>query len=323
MRKKERMHAAVITGPGHVEILAHDRPVPGADQVRIRLEGCGVCGSNLPPFEGRPWFQYPLPPGAPGHEGWGEIDAVGDHVTQWSMGDRVAFLSGNAFAEYDLAQETALIRLPAALEKRPFPGEALGCAWNVFRRARLEKGETVAIVGIGFLGALLVSLAAHAGARVLAMSRRPFALEIARNMGAEITVSLDHVQAAIACAKNFTCGQGFDCVIEAVGMQSALDTATELTRERGRLIIAGYHQDGPRQVNMQLWNWRGLDVVNAHERDLPVYIEGMRAMLDLILNGDLDPWPLFTHAYSLDRAQAAFCSLRDRPPDFLKALITL
>jgi len=54
-------------------------------------------------------------------------------------------------------------------------------------------------------------------------------------------------------------------VIEAAGQQWPLDLATELTRERGRLIIAGYHQDGPRQINMQLWNWRGLDVINAHE----------------------------------------------------------
>jgi threonine dehydrogenase-like Zn-dependent dehydrogenase len=59
-----------------------------------------------------------------------------------------------------------------------------------------------------------------------------------------------------------------DVVIECTGMQWPLDLAGELTRERGRLVIAGFHQDGPRQVNMFLWNWRGLDVINAHERTL-------------------------------------------------------
>ena len=74
--------------------------------------------------------------------------------------------------------------------------------------------------------------------------------------------------------KELTGGSFCDRVIEAVGKQWPLDLAGEITRERGRLIIAGYHQDGPRQVNMWLWNWRGLDVINAHERDPKIYMQG-------------------------------------------------
>ena len=73
-----------------------------------------------------------------------------------------------------------MVPLPAALDGVPFPGEPLGCAINIFRRSDIEAGQTVAIVGIGFLGALLTQLAAHAGARVIAISRRPFALDVAR-----------------------------------------------------------------------------------------------------------------------------------------------
>ena len=76
----------------------------------------------------------------------------------------------------------------------------------------------------------------------------------------------DHWQ-IIERVRELTGGTFCDRVIEAVGKQWPLDLAAELTREGGRLVIAGYHQDGPRQVNMQLWNWRGFDVVNAHERD--------------------------------------------------------
>src|SRR5256885_14088874 len=76
---------------------------PRTDEARIKLEGCGVCGSNLPVWEGRPWFQYPLEPGTPGHEGWGVIDAVGPGMTRFAVGDRVALLSGHAYAEYDFA----------------------------------------------------------------------------------------------------------------------------------------------------------------------------------------------------------------------------
>jgi threonine dehydrogenase-like Zn-dependent dehydrogenase len=110
-------------------------------------------------------------------------------------------------------------------------------------------------------------------------------------------------------------------VIEAVGKQWPLDLAAELTRERGRLVIAGYHQDGPRQVNMQLWNWRGLDVVNAHERDPAVYVAGVRAAIDAVASGRLDPGPLFSHTFRLDQLDAALAATRDRPDGFLKALI--
>jgi D-arabinose 1-dehydrogenase-like Zn-dependent alcohol dehydrogenase len=78
-------------------------PEPGPGEVRVRLEGCGVCASNLSPWGGQPWFQYPFAPGAPGHEGWGRVDAVGEGVTSVARGDRVAFLSGAAYAEYDVA----------------------------------------------------------------------------------------------------------------------------------------------------------------------------------------------------------------------------
>ena len=92
-----------------------------------------------------------------------------------------------------------------------------------------------------------------------------------------------------------------DVVVEAVGKQWPLDLSAELTRERGRLVVAGYHQDGPRQVNMQLWNWRGLDVINAHERDPQVYRSGMLAAADAVASGRLDPTPLFTHRFPLER----------------------
>src|SRR3954470_12109684 len=112
------MRAAVLEGPGDFRVRQLTVPKPGLKQVQIRVEGCGVCGSNLPPWEGRPWFTYPFAPGAPGHEGWGEVDMLGANVTKVAVGDRVAILSYNAYAEYDLANEEALVPLPPALEKQ-------------------------------------------------------------------------------------------------------------------------------------------------------------------------------------------------------------
>ncbi|MDB5947620.1 MAG: oxidoreductase-like protein, partial [Ramlibacter sp.] len=100
------------------------------------------------------------------------------------------------------------------------------------------------------------------------------------------------------------------------------DLAGEMTAERGRLLIAGYHQDGLRLVIMLLCNWRGIDVVNAHVRDPRVSIEGMRRAVDLMVQGVLDPSPLYTHRLPLDQLGEALELTRTRPDGFMKALVT-
>lgn len=240
------MRAAVLAGPGRIRLDTVDLPEPGPGQVRLRLEGCGVCASNLTPWAGPDWMEFPTAPGALGHEGWGLVDAVGEAVEALAVGDRVAALSYNAYADYDLAEASACVKLPDSLKGQRFPGEPLGCAMNIFHRGDIQAGQTVAIVGIGFLGAILTRLAKDAGARVIAVSRRPFSLEVARRMGADETVAMDDHWKIIETVKELTGGVFCDRVIEAVGKAWPLDLAAELTRERGKLIIAGYHQDGPR-----------------------------------------------------------------------------
>jgi threonine dehydrogenase-like Zn-dependent dehydrogenase len=74
------MRAAVLVEPGRFGVVEATRPTPGPAQVRVRVEGCGVCASNVPPFEGREWFKYPMEPGRLGHEAWGRVDAVGEQA---------------------------------------------------------------------------------------------------------------------------------------------------------------------------------------------------------------------------------------------------
>jgi threonine dehydrogenase-like Zn-dependent dehydrogenase len=267
-------------------------------------------------------MQYPTEPGALGHEAWGFVDALGEGVEGLSIGDRVAALSYKSYAEYDLADAEAVVRLPEALAGQPFPGEPLGCAMNIFRRSDIQAGQTVAIVGIGFLGAILTRLATDAGARVIAISRRPFSLDLARRFGAAETIPMDDHWAIIEQVKALTGGALCERVIEAVGKQWPLDLASELVAEGGRLVVAGYHQDGPRQVNMQMWNWKGIDVVNAHERNPEINMRGMREAVEAVASGRLDPSPLYTHYYPLDRLGEALDATRDRPDGFLKALVT-
>lgn len=315
------MQAGVISAPGRVSFHSTDLPEPGPGQVLVRLEGSGVCASSLPLWEGREWFSYPQPPGAPGHEGWGRVAAVGEGVTGLAPGDRIAALTYRAHAEYDLADSSAVVRLPDSLADTAVLGEPLGCATNIFRRSEIRAGQTVAIVGIGFLGALLTQLAKHAGARVIALSRRPFSLEFAQAAGAEHALLLDDHWKILEKMKALTDGKWCERVIECTGLQWPLDLAGELTAERGRLVIAGYHQDGLRQVNLQLWNWRGIDVINAHERDPQAYVAGMKRAICLMAQGVLDPAPLYTHKLPLDRLGDALELTRTRPDGFMKALV--
>jgi len=318
-----KMRAAVITRSQRVEICEATAPEPSAHEVRVRIEGCGVSESNMAVWEGRNWFNYPRDAGGPGCEAWGSVEVVGREVKNLSPGDRVTMLSYHAFAEYDLARAEEVALLPDSLAGKPFPGAALACAMNVFRRAEVRTGQNVAIIGIGFLGALLTQLAAHAGARVIAISRRPYALEVARGAGAVVTIPMNNHRRIIEEVVELTSSECCDRVIEVIGEQWPLDLAAELTRERGRLIIAGYHQDGPRQVNMQLWNWRGLEVINAHERDPRVCVAGMREAVEAVAQGRLKLDPLYTHNFELDRIDQAMKMMRSRPEGFLKALVTI
>ncbi len=315
------MRAAVIETPQNLKIKQVDLPEPGPTQVRIKMEGCGLCASNIPVWQGREWFSYPISAGNPGHEGWGLVDAIGEQVTQVKVGDRVAAITYNAYAEYDLAEADSLVKLPEAFNGIPFPGEPLGCAINIFKRSDIQAGQTVAIIGIGFLGALLIQLAKHAGAKVIALSQREYSLQIAEACGADEIIKLDDHYQIIQKVKQLTDGNFCPRVIECTGKEWPLNLAGELTTERGKLIIAGFHQDGMRSVNVQLWNWRGLDVINAHERDPQIYLQGMQEAVEAVLSGRIDPQPLYTHTYPFEEIADAFQVLENRPDGFMKALI--
>ncbi|MGC3997445.1 MAG: zinc-binding dehydrogenase [Anaeromyxobacter sp.] len=313
------MRAAVLAGPRRLLLAEVARPSPGPGEALVRLEGCGVCGSNLVPWQGRDWFRYPFPPGAPGHEGWGRVVALGPGAVGVEEGDRVALLSGAAFAELEAAPASQLVRLPPGLAG-PFPGEALGCAVNVFRRSRIAPGDTVAVVGAGFLGLGVIRLAARAGARVLALSRRAHALHWARRLGAAEVRATGDADGA-AWVLEATGGRGADVVVEAVGEQASLDLATRAVRTEGRLVIAGFHQDGLRTVDLCSWNWRGLTLVNAHVRDAAEQRAGLAEAARLAAEGALDLAPL-CRPFPLERIGEAFEALERRPDGFVKAVVT-
>ena len=307
------MRAAVLESPRRAVVAEVAPPEPGAGQLRVRVEGAGICASELPLWEGRDWFDYPREPGEPGHEAWGRVEAVGPAVGEVAEGQRVALISERAHAELEVVDAGNVVALPAEIpEESPFPGEPLACAVNAFERAGVEPGRRVAVVGSGFLGALLVQLCANVAGETAVISRRNTSLDVAEGMGATRVWRLgdDALERE----------EPFDVVFEVTGREGPLDLAGRLTRVRGRLVIVGYHQDGRRSVDMQLWNWRGIDVINAHERDPAAYVAGLRRAIRAVAAGELDPWPLLTHSYPLEEIGEAYRVSHERPEGFVKAV---
>jgi threonine dehydrogenase-like Zn-dependent dehydrogenase len=282
-----------------------------AGQVLLRVKACGVCGSDLNAWRGAPGVEYPLQPGQPGHEVWGEVAALGDGVRSLQVGQTATGMAQNGYAEYVLTQAEDLVPLTDAPD--PLLGEPLACAANIARRAGARPDEPLAIVGFSYLTALVIQLMRPPRAWI-AISRRPDSRDLALNLGASAAYGFDAVPSA--------CWDSFPVVIEGAGVQQTLDYASWLVGYGGRLVIAGYHADGPRSVNLQTWNWKGIDVVNAHERQPEVYRRGLREGLDLVRQHQLDPSRLVTHTWPFDRAEEAFRALEQRPPGFIKGIVT-
>ncbi|MEA2602789.1 MAG: hypothetical protein QOF89_3781 [Acidobacteriota bacterium] len=317
------MQSAILEEPHRFIVRSIEPPAPGEGEILLRIRGCGVCGSDMGPWKGLQGLAYPLQPGAPGHEVFGTVEAVGPGVSGLAAGDPVTALCYRAYAEYDVARAADVVPLPPALASRVVLGEPVACAVNVAHRAGVREGDVVVLLGTGFLGSLLLQLLQAPGsarpARVIAVSRRRLSPEMAERLG--VDESLTYEEDVHARVGQATGGRLADVVIEATGTQRPLDLGAELTRVRGRLIIAGYHQDGPRTVNMQLWNWRGLDVINAHERDPEIYRRGMEEGVALLAAGGLDLAPLITHTFPLAEINRAFGTAEERPEGFLKSVV--
>ena len=349
--KYKSMHAVLTTGQDTFHLTEIPVPTPGYGEVLLRVYACGVCTSEVHllqtlsqpasyaihevPVGPQPgmhdWqvrrtveearaasFDEPL---LLGHEVSGQVEALGEGVSGVQIGQRVTALAQRGFAEYVVVRAANLVSLPDDLPFYLALGEPIGCAVNAAIRARVEIGDTVGLVGTGFMGLLLLQLLAQRGAaRVIAIDPRSNARTLAQQLGADIV--LDPVQEdPMEAIWRLTEGKGADVVIEATGNQAGLTLASHLTRTRGRLVIYGYHQGDARTVEMQLWNLRGLDVVNAHQRDDAEYLAGMRRGITMLKYGKLRMAPLVTHRFLLEQTAEAFALAARCPEHFIKAVV--
>jgi threonine dehydrogenase-like Zn-dependent dehydrogenase len=162
-------------------------------------------------------------------------------------------------------------------------------------------------------------------AYIIGVDIRDEALEMARRFGADVTMKPEQVGERLKLTSWSQLGKGYgvDVAIEASGTQAGLTLAGQMVREHGVLSILGYHQGGPRQVDMELWNWKALEVLNAHERRSGYQMDCMRRGLALLAAGKLQTAPLVTHRFGLDQVDDAFQALLTKPTGFVKAVIVV
>jgi D-arabinose 1-dehydrogenase-like Zn-dependent alcohol dehydrogenase len=266
-------------------------PEPGPGEVRVRVEACGVCGSDVFLQKGGFGDGVALPV-VPGHEAAGVVDALGDGVSGVTVGDQVALYYittprgdpwaargrpnispdvqrmgldvDGAFAEYVLRPTAALIRPPA-----PVPPAVLAVLTDAVatplhglkRVARLQPGETLVVLGVGGLGSNAVQLGKAMGATVIAVTRSDAKLRLARELGADETVAADDGD-PVAAVKSLTGGYGPDVVIQCVGSAAVDEQAIAMGGPGGRVILIGASLDHFRARAVDIF-WRELAVLGS------------------------------------------------------------
>ncbi len=316
------MRIAVLYGPHDFRIEERPRPELKEDECLIRVRACGVCHSELHQWDAyQEGLSYPR---LIGHEVAGEVLAVGRSVQNHAVGERVAvWTDSQGYAEEVAVKADRIFPIAPGIPFEYALAEPIACATNAVEKAGVRLGDVAAVVGTGFMGALLLQMLRLKGVSVLiAIDIRDEMLALARRLGADAVLNPSR-DAVLPAVRELTQGKGVDVSFEAGGQQATLDLAAEICRMEGKLVIFGYHP-GPRHIaDLGMWNWMAFDVVNAHFRDLRTILTGATAGMRLLNAGRLDMSPLVTHRYPLAEIEAAFTAAKEKPKGFVKSVIVL
>jgi threonine dehydrogenase-like Zn-dependent dehydrogenase len=306
---------------GREAFAIEEVPVPSIapDEVLVQVVVSGVCASEL-----EPWVDGP-PEGEvryPGHEVSGVVAELGADVTGLDIGDRVGvWVTERGFAEY-VAVRAAYCFAAGGGPLDLALAEPIACSVNAVEAADVQLGDDVVVIGAGFMGNLVQSLAAVRGPRQLIVAdARADALDRAAKLGATRVVDVTR-ESLPDVVRSLTDGRGADITFECTGTQAALTACGDTTRMSGTIAIVGFHQGADRAVPLAYWNWMAFRLVNAHFRDLAVIMRGMSVGMRLLSAGVLSMDGLVSHRFPLERINEAFATLRDKPEGFVKAVVT-
>lgn len=263
------MKAVRLESVGELVVRAVPMPVPGPGDVLVRVEACGVCGSDRHMFRG----EFPTAkPVTLGHEFSGIVEAVGANVTAVSPGDRVTgdpniscgrctqcrrgrfnlcerlsaigVWQDGGFAEYVLMPQAQAFPLPADLN--PLHGafcEPLACCLHGLDIARIIPGSSVIVLGGGVIGLLMVQLARLAGAAEIVLSTRQAPRRnLALTLGA--TAVIDPSASDAVAASRALLPDGADVVLECAGVADTFQQSLRMARRGGAVIVFGVVPEG-------------------------------------------------------------------------------
>lgn len=329
------MRAAELTEPGApLRLVRRPVPEPGPGEVRVRVEACGVCGSDV--FLQKGGFGAKVTwPVVPGHEAAGVVDALGEGVSEFAPGDQVALYyitvpAGDpwaargrpnispyvtrmgvdvdgAFADYVIRPVEALIRPRAHVPPAVLAvlTDAVATPLHGLKRvAHLQAGETLAVLGVGGLGSNAVQLGKAFGARVIAVTRSAAKLELARQLGADEVVPAEDGD-PVAAVKALTGGHGPDVVIQCVGSAAVDEQAIAMGGPGGRVVLIGSSLDHFRARAVDIF-WRELSVLGSRGF-IP---DDIRDAIDFYLDGTLSVEHLVENVRPLAEADEALEDLK-------------
>ncbi|MHB1293580.1 MAG: alcohol dehydrogenase catalytic domain-containing protein [Anaerolineae bacterium] len=334
------MRAAVLEDLNRLVLQEVPNPaLPDEDSVILKVHACAVCGSDIRIYHhGNPRVK---PPQILGHEIAGEVVAVGANVTRFHVGDRVATgadvpcgecawcregLGNNCavnyaigyqfpggFAEYIplngvTVRHGAVHHIPATLSyDEATLAEPLGCCLNGLEMSHIHLGDTVAVIGAGPAGCMLMRVARSMGAvRVLAVQRSRARVEAALRLGGAdaviCTEEVDPVEGVLAA----TGGEGADVVITANSSVETHAQAVRMARQRGRINLFGGLPKGspPVALDSNLIHYKELSLTGSHG-SVPRH---HRLALELLAAGVVNAADYITHKYPLARIEEAFAA---------------
>jgi NADPH2:quinone reductase len=236
------MKAIQVQETGEIEKLQYvDLPVPhpGPGQVRVKLRAIGV--NFIDTYHRRGWYKVPLP-FTPGMEGAGVVDAVGEGVTAFRPGDRVAWaMSMGSYAECAVVNASVLVRLPEGtdfLAGAAVMLQGMTAHYLAYSSFPLRSGETALVhAAAGGVGLLLTQIIKAIGARVIATVSTRQKAELVKNAGADYVILYDEADFE-AEVKRITDGRGVDVVYDSVG-KTTFEKGLNCLRPRGMMVLFG------------------------------------------------------------------------------------
>ena len=327
---KNTMRQMVMEGPRKSKIIKVPIPSYSENEMLVRVTLTGMCHSELYPWASAKAGDIL------GHESIGVVEAVGKNVKGFAVGDRVTGLGGGAYKEYIVVQPEKMAHVPDSLKDEDAISEPLACILSAAMKLPVETlGDTVAVVGCGYMGLGTISLFKAMGyGNIIAVDLRDEALENAKKFGATETYKPDELPEMYR--SNFeTIGKadltrsgdnanvfapGIPTVMEFTGTESGLQLAGELVKAHGRLGIGGYHNDGPRSIDYKLWNFKAITTINCHERRIEYEAGLCRRCMELLEKG-IWQFTGVTKIYDMQDFDKVSEMMENHTDNFIKAAI--